>query len=370
MASVQFKDIEKKYGDVTVLKGVNLDIKDHEFVVIVGPSGCGKSTLLRMLAGLEEITDGEMLIDSSLVNHLSPSEREIAMVFQDYALYPHMTVQENMSFALRLRKTNKQEIAGRVQEAANILKLNELLKRTPKALSGGQRQRVAIGRAIVRKPKVFLFDEPLSNLDAKLREDMRVEIAKLHQNLNATIIYVTHDQVEAMTLASRIVVMNHGNVQQIGAPIEVYRKPVNMFVAGFIGSPTMNFIKGKLRTVDGRLIFENLYMKFFIPSYLLNESPENEDRNVVIGIRPDDISLENENIDGYTEKINAVLEVSELLGHRENLYFTIGDIKLLASVNVFSNKSPGSKVPLCFNYKNMHIFDAKDEKRINARKLV
>ncbi|MCG2726665.1 MAG: sn-glycerol-3-phosphate ABC transporter ATP-binding protein UgpC [Elusimicrobia bacterium] len=370
MASVKFRDIEKKYGEVSVLKGINLDIKDHEFVVVVGPSGCGKSTLLRMLAGLEEITDGEMLIDSLLVNHLSPSEREIAMVFQDYALYPHMTVEENMSFALRLRKTNKTEIADRVKEAANILKLNKFLKRTPKALSGGQRQRVAIGRAIVRKPKVFLFDEPLSNLDAKLREEMRVEIAKLQQSLNATIIYVTHDQVEAMTLASRIVVMNHGNIQQIGAPIEVYRKPANIFVAGFIGSPTMNFIKGKLKNIDGRLVFENSYMNFFIPSYLLNQSDGVEDRDVVIGIRPDDISLENKNAKHYTKQIDAVLEVSELLGHRENLYFKVGDIKILASVNVFSNKSPGSKVPLYFNYTNMHIFDAKDEKRISTIKLV
>lgn len=366
MASVKFKDIEKKYGDVTVLKGINLEIKDHEFVVIVGPSGCGKSTLLRMLAGLEEITDGEMFINSSLVNHLSPSEREIAMVFQDYALYPHMTVEENMSFALRIRKTPKAEIASRVQEASTILKLDKFLKRTPKALSGGQRQRVAIGRAIVRKPKVFLFDEPLSNLDAKLREDMRVEIAKLHQNLNATIIYVTHDQVEAMTLASRIVVMNHGNIQQVGTPIEVYRKPVNMFVAGFIGSPTMNFIKGKIKTVDGRLVFKNDHMKFYIPSSLLIEAPENEDRDIVIGIRPDDIALETRGEEHYTEKIDAVLEVSELLGHRENLYFKIGDNKILVSVSTFANKSPGSKIPLYFNYKNMHIFDAKDEKRINA----
>ena len=366
MASVQFKDIEKKYGDVTVLKGVNLEIKDHEFVVIVGPSGCGKSTLLRMLAGLEEITDGEMIIGSSLVNHLSPSEREIAMVFQDYALYPHMTVEENMSFALRLKKTDKTEITNRVQEAANILKLNKFLKLTPKALSGGQRQRVAIGRAIVRKPKVFLFDEPLSNLDAKLREDMRVEIAKLHQNLNATIVYVTHDQIEAMTLANRIVVMNHGNVQQIGAPIEVYHKPVNMFVAGFIGSPTMNFIKGKIEIIDGRLFFKNDQMKFYIPSSLMIESSDSEGKDIVIGIRPDDIVLETEDAEHYTEKIDAVLEVSELLGHRENLYFKIGDNKILASVNTFANKSPGSKISLYFNYKNMHIFDAKDEKRINA----
>ncbi|MEA3306977.1 MAG: sn-glycerol-3-phosphate ABC transporter ATP-binding protein UgpC [Elusimicrobiota bacterium] len=366
MASVKFKDIEKKYGDNTVLKGVNLEIKDHEFLVIVGPSGCGKSTLLRMLAGLEEITDGEMFIDSSLVNHLSPSEREIAMVFQDYALYPHMTVQENMSFSLRLRKTDKVEIESRVKEASDILKLNKFLSRTPKALSGGQRQRVAIGRAIVRKPKVFLFDEPLSNLDAKLREEMRVEIAKLQQNLNATIVYVTHDQVEAMTLATRIVVMNHGNVQQIGSPIEVYRKPVNMFVAGFIGSPTMNFIKGKLKTIDGRLVFENDHMKFYIPSSLLIDSPENKDRDIVIGIRPDDIVLETKGADHYTEKIDAVLEVSELLGHRENLYFNVGDNKILASVSTFADKSPGSKIPLYFNYKNMHIYDAKDEGRINS----
>ncbi len=366
MASVKFNDIEKKYGDNTVLKGVSLEIKDHEFVVIVGPSGCGKSTLLRMLAGLEEITDGEMLIDTALVNHLSPSERDIAMVFQNYALYPHMTVEENMSFALRLRKTAKEDIVSRVKEASAILKLDKFLNRTPKALSGGQRQRVAIGRAIVRKPKVFLFDEPLSNLDAKLREEMRVEIAKLHQKLNATIIYVTHDQVEAMTLASRIVVMNHGNIQQVGTPIEVYRKPVNMFVAGFIGSPTMNFIKGKLKTIDGRLTFENTHMKFYIPASLLIDAPENEGRDVIVGIRPDDIVLETKGKEHYTEKIEAVLEVSELLGHRENLYFNIGGNKILASVSTFADKSPGAKLSLHFNYKNMHIFDAKGEKRINA----
>jgi len=240
MASVQFNGIVKKFKDNLVLNGVDVDIKDHEFVVIVGPSGCGKTTLLRMLAGLEEITGGEILIDGLRVNELHPSKRQIAMVFQDYALYPHMTVEQNMSFALRLRKTDKAEIDARVGEAASILQLQPFLQRMPKQLSGGQRQRVAIGRAIVRKPKVFLFDEPLSNLDAKLREEMRVEIAKLYQRLNATIIYVTHDQVEAMTLAGRIVIMNKGIVQQVGSPIEVYRKPANLFVAGFIGSPTMN----------------------------------------------------------------------------------------------------------------------------------
>ncbi len=287
MASVQFKNIVKKFNDNTVLNGVDIDIKDHEFVVIVGPSGCGKTTLLRMLAGLEEITDGEIFIDDLLVNDLHPSKREIAMVFQDYALYPHMTVEENMNFALRLRKLEKGEINSRVAEAANILQLNKFLKRMPKQLSGGQRQRVAIGRAIVRKPKVFLFDEPLSNLDAKLREEMRVEIAKLYQRLNATILYVTHDQVEAMTLAGRIVVMNHGIVQQVGSPIEVYRKPANLFVAGFIGSPTMNFMSGRLSLEDGKLHFINESINLYIPPFLLANPAKQDGREVTVGVRPD-----------------------------------------------------------------------------------
>ncbi len=364
MASVEFKGIVKKFKDNLVLNGVDVDIKDHEFVVIVGPSGCGKTTLLRMLAGLEDVTDGEILIDGLRVNELHPSKRQIAMVFQDYALYPHMTVEENMSFALRLKKTGRAEIEERVQEAAGILQLQKLLKRMPKQLSGGQRQRVAIGRAIVRNPKVFLFDEPLSNLDAKLREEMRVEIAKLYQRLNATIIYVTHDQVEAMTLAGRIVVMNKGIVQQVGSPIEVYRKPANLFVAGFIGSPTMNFVPGKLRLEGDRLLFLGGDIKLPIPSFLLHDPARHDGREVVIGVRPDDVLVGRDGTE-CSDKMEGVLEVCELLGHRENLYLKVGALRLLATVEAFFDRSPGSAVKLCFNYRNMHVFDKATEKRIS-----
>ncbi|MDD2804404.1 MAG: sn-glycerol-3-phosphate ABC transporter ATP-binding protein UgpC [Elusimicrobiales bacterium] len=364
MASVQFNGIVKKFKDNLVLNGVDVDIKDHEFVVIVGPSGCGKTTLLRMLAGLEEITGGEILIDGLRVNELHPSKRQIAMVFQDYALYPHMTVEQNMSFALRLRKTDKAEIDARVGEAASILQLQPFLQRMPKQLSGGQRQRVAIGRAIVRKPKVFLFDEPLSNLDAKLREEMRVEIAKLYQRLNATIIYVTHDQVEAMTLAGRIVIMNKGIVQQVGSPIEVYRKPANLFVAGFIGSPTMNLLSGKLALQGEDLFFSNGDIKISIPPYLLHDAKKHDGREVTVGVRPDDV-LVGRTGEKCSDKVEGVLEVCELLGHRENLYIKVGNTRLLATVEAFFDRSPGAAVSLCFNYKNMHVFDKATEKRIS-----
>ena len=365
MASVEFKNIVKKFNDNVVLNGVDVDIKDHEFVVIVGPSGCGKTTLLRMLAGLEDVTGGGIFIDGLRVNELHPSKRQIAMVFQDYALYPHMTVAENMSFALRLRKTDKAEIETRVTEAAEILQLTKLLARMPKQLSGGQRQRVAIGRAIVRKPKVFLFDEPLSNLDAKLREEMRVEIAKLYQRLNATILYVTHDQVEAMTLAGRIVVMNKGKVQQVGSPIEVYRKPNNLFVAGFIGSPTMNFMHGRLALEGEKVMFSNADIKISVPPYLLAANKVADGQEVVLGVRPDDVVVGREADDKCSDKMTGVLEVCELLGHRENLYIKVGNQRLLATVEAFFNRSPGSGVELCFNYKNMHVFDKATEARIS-----
>ncbi|MBU2572671.1 MAG: sn-glycerol-3-phosphate ABC transporter ATP-binding protein UgpC [Elusimicrobia bacterium] len=365
MADVKFLKVTKKFNENVILNGVSVEIKDHEFVVIVGPSGCGKTTLLRMLAGLEEITAGDIHIDNILVNNIHPSKRQIAMVFQDYALYPHMTVEENMSFALRLMKMDKREISARVHEAAAILQLTKLLKRMPKQLSGGQRQRVAIGRAIVRKPKVFLFDEPLSNLDAKLREEMRVEIAKLYQRLNATIIYVTHDQVEAMTLAGRIVVMNHGIIQQTGTPIEVYRKPDNLFVAGFIGSPTMNFLHGKLSAEGEKLFLKNDSLTLYIPPFLLADGARNAGREVVLGIRPDDVLVGSGTRENCSEKIEGVLEVSELLGHRENLYIKAGENRVLATVEAFFNQSPGSKVSVRFNYRNMHVFDKKTQQRIN-----
>lgn len=364
MANVKFENIEKTYNNsVRVLSGVNIEIRDHEFAVIVGPSGCGKTTLLRMLAGLEEITGGEIKIGEKRVNNLHPSKREIAMVFQDYALYPHMTVAGNMSFSLKLRKVKEREIEKRVAEAARILQIERYLARTPRELSGGQRQRVAIGRAIVRNPKVFLFDEPLSNLDAKLREEMRVEIAKLHQKLNATIIYVTHDQVEAMTLATKIIIMNKGIVQQVGTPLEVYQKPKNMFVAGFIGSPTMNFIRGALEKEGETFYFKNEAMKFSVPSSLLGGKGF-DSRNIVIGIRPHDIAV-GERPERSTERIEAVLEVSELLGHVENLYMKAGNNAVLACVEAYCEKPAGSKADIFFKYKNMHVFDAETQERIN-----
>ncbi len=364
MANVKFENITKTYNKATkVLANINLEIKEHEFAVIVGPSGCGKTTLLRMLAGLEEITSGRILIDGEVINHFPPSKREIAMVFQDYALYPHMSVAENMSFALHLRKFKASEIEKRVKEAAKILQISPYLGRMPRELSGGQRQRVAIGRAIVRKPKVFLFDEPLSNLDAKLREEMRVEIAKLHQKLNSTIIYVTHDQVEAMTLASKIIILNKGVVQQVGTPLEVYGKPGNKFVAAFIGSPTMNFIRGQIHAEKGNFYFRNDAINIKVPSFLLGGS-DFSDREVFIGIRPQDISLEGKG-ECYSEGMETILEVCELLGHRENLYLKLGKTNILACVDAFFGKSPGSRVVIKFNYKNMHIFDAETELRIN-----
>ncbi|MGC8729086.1 MAG: ABC transporter ATP-binding protein, partial [Elusimicrobiales bacterium] len=322
MAEVKFINVTKSYGENVILKNINLEIKDGEFAVIVGPSGCGKTTLLRMLAGLEEITGGEIYINSTKVNDLPPSKREIAMVFQDYALYPHMTVKENMSFALKLKKLDKNEIEKRVTEAANILQLNHLLNRMPKQLSGGQRQRVAIGRAIVRHPKVFLFDEPLSNLDAKLREEMRIELLKLYQKLSTTMIYVTHDQIEAMTLASKIIIMNKGVIQQIGTPIEVYSKPQNIFVASFIGTPTMNFIKGKIIAEGDKIYLEFEKNKFFIPAFSFTDYQNYINKEVIIGIRPDDIILDESKMD--KENANkAKVDVVELLGARENIYLKI-----------------------------------------------
>ncbi len=365
MASVSFEGIIKRFNGNEVIHSTDLDIKDHEFLVLVGPSGCGKSTLLRMLAGLEEISGGRIFIDGKIVNHLSPRDREIAMVFQDYALYPHMTVEENMSFGLRLKRFPKAEIKQRVKDAANILQIVPLLGRTPRQLSGGQRQRVAIGRAIVRKPKVFLFDEPLSNLDAKLREEMRVEIAKLYQKLESTIIYVTHDQVEAMTLAGRIAVMSNGRVQQVGTAIEIYRRPKNLFVAGFIGSPTMNFIDGIFEQEDGKLYFKNKIMKILVPPYAAPAGDASR-RRVVLGIRPDDVYTEKTPSRKCSEEISTVLEVSELLGHRENLYLRAGESRILAVVEAFFNRSPGSRIPVWFNLENVHFFDKESGKRITG----
>ncbi|MBI5243581.1 MAG: sn-glycerol-3-phosphate ABC transporter ATP-binding protein UgpC [Elusimicrobia bacterium] len=369
MASVTLRGITKRYKDTEVLHDVSLDIADREFMILVGPSGCGKSTLLRMVAGLEEISEGEIVIDGKIVNHLPPRDREIAMVFQDYALYPHMSVEENMSFGLRLRKLPKDEIARRVGEAANILQIKPLLKRTPRQISGGQRQRVAIGRAIVRKPKVFLFDEPLSNLDAKLREEMRIEIAKLHQRLHTTIVYVTHDQVEAMTLGSRIAVVNVGRIQQAGTPEEVFCRPANLFVAGFIGSPTMNFIDGTLLDEGDGPRFKNEVMSVRIPLPLDAQAPRapegGKPRSVVLGIRPDDIYAKPPEPADGPDLIPAVIEVVELLGHRKNLHLKAGETKLLATVDAAFAGKPGEKVSVWFNASRVHLFDKDAQERIS-----
>ncbi len=364
VAEVKFSNITKRFNDNTVLDRINLTVKDQEFVVIVGPSGCGKTTLLRMLAGLEEVSEGDIYIDGLRVNDIPPSKREIAMVFQDYALYPHMSVRENMSFALKLRKFPAEEIEKRVNHAAEILKISHLLDRMPKQLSGGQRQRVAIGRAIVRNPKVFLFDEPLSNLDAKLREDMRLELLKLYQKLSTTMIYVTHDQVEAMTLASKIVVMNKGIIQQEGTPIEIYKKPANIFVASFIGTPTMNFIKGKIKAKEEKFYFVKDEFYFYIPFFAFPDIMNYVEREVIVGIRPEDIILEDSKID-KSNMIEGIVDVVELLGSRENVYIKVSNDILLCAITKPYHTSAGIKIKFSLNYSNLHIFDSVTEKRLN-----
>ncbi len=366
MAEVKLVNVSKTFekGAVAV-KDFNLEIKDKEFIVLVGPSGCGKSTTLRMIAGLEEVTSGELYIDGELMNYITPKNRDIAMVFQNYALYPHMTVYENMAFGLKLRKYKKVEIDERVNEAAAILNLEELMDRRPKALSGGQRQRVAVGRAIVRKPKVFLFDEPLSNLDAKLRVQMRTEISKLHQKLNATIVYVTHDQTEAMTMGSRIVIMNKGLVHQVATPIDLYNKPVNKFVAGFIGSPSMNFIEGTISSANSNLIFtstsSDLVLQIDENNYPKVKSYENN--KIIIGIRPEDIfpSNDNDDVRNYT----AELEVVEPMGNELFLYFTLSGVQIVARVSKEFVFAAGDRIKLCFNPDKLYFFDKEREQSIN-----
>lgn len=364
MAEVRFESVTKRFNETTVLEKINLTINDKEFAVIVGPSGCGKTTLLRMLAGLEEITEGNIYIDNIKVNDLPASKREIAMVFQDYALYPHMSVRENMSFALKLRKFPQDEIEKRVNEAANILKISHLLDRMPKQLSGGQRQRVAIGRAIVRHPKAFLFDEPLSNLDAKLREEMRIELMKLYQRLSTTMIYVTHDQVEAMTLASKIIVMNKGVIQQEGTPIEIYRKPANTFVASFIGTPTMNFIKGYIKMKEDKFYFVKDETSFIIPTFAFPDIINYVNQEVIIGIRPEDIIIDETKID-KTNMIEGIVDVVELLGSREHIYIKLSKDTSICAVSKPYSTSPGIKIYFSLNYPNLHVFCCRSEKRIN-----
>lgn len=364
MAELKLNHIQKAYDkDVVAVKDFNLHIKDKEFIVFVGPSGCGKSTTLRMIAGLEEITSGDLLIDETRMNDVAPKDRDIAMVFQNYALYPHMNVYDNMAFGLKLRKFKKEEIEQRVQNAAKILGLESYLDRKPKALSGGQRQRVALGRAIVRDAKVFLMDEPLSNLDAKLRVQMRAEIQKLHQRLQTTTIYVTHDQTEAMTMATRLVVMKDGIIQQVGAPKDVYDNPENVFVGGFIGSPSMNFFAGTLS--EG--YFTSGDVKIKVPEGKMKVLREKNyiGKEVTLGIRPEDIHDELLFIEATPEaKITATIEVAELMGAETILYSTMASQDFVARVDSRTDIKGGDKLELAFDMNNAHFFDAETELRI------
>jgi multiple sugar transport system ATP-binding protein len=357
MAEVLLKNVSKIYeGKNPAVKNVNVEIKDKEFVVLVGPSGCGKSTLLRMIAGLEEITSGEIFIDGKIVNNIPPKERDIAMVFQNYALYPHMTVFENIAFGLKLRKYDQNEIKQRVEEAAVILNLQDYLNRKPRQLSGGQRQRVAVGRAIVRKPKVFLFDEPLSNLDAKLRVQMRTEISKLHKDLGATMIYVTHDQTEAMTMGDKIVILKDGEIQQIGAPMELYSNPINKFVAGFIGSPAMNFINGKLVQSDKVFfVINKLNVKVELNELHFKKLQKYRDKDMTLGIRPEDVLLSSER--SLPEDITVQIEVVEPMGNETLLYFTLQDTQMIARGNPNKQYRAGNVYFLQINKLKLHFFD-------------
>jgi len=362
MAEVVCKKVSKTFtGGVVAVKDADLVVDDREFVVLVGPSGCGKSTFLRMIAGLEEVTSGEIYIDGKLVNDVPPKDRDIAMVFQNYALYPHMTVFDNMAFGLKLRKYPKAEITQRVHEAAAILEIEALLDRKPKALSGGQRQRVAVGRAIVRKPKVFLFDEPLSNLDAKLRVQMRAEISRLHSTLKATIIYVTHDQIEAMTMGTRIVVLKDGLIQQVADPMTLYDAPVNKFVAGFIGSPAMNFMEGRVIR-DGGLVFDEGTFKARIPAHFDKPLGAHVDKPIILGIRPEAIYEKSpEESAEYAAVFKASVEVVEPMGNETIAYVTTGKNPVVARLTTRREIKPSSTISLFMDMRRIHFFSPGDE---------
>lgn len=370
MAEVTLRNLSKTYKDVTAVSDVNLEIKDGEFLVLVGPSGCGKTTVLRMIAGLEEPSCGEIYIGGRLVNDIEPKDRDIAMVFQNYALYPHMTVFKNMAFGLEQRRIKKEEIAARVRSTAEMLGIQDLLLRKPKQLSGGQRQRVALGRAIVRKPKVFLMDEPLSNLDAKFRVQTRAELIKLHRRLGITTVYVTHDQVEAMTMGDRIVVMNNGVVQQVDTPLNLYNNPANTFVAGFIGSPAMNFVKAKLERADGATWATADGFKLAIPSEKSSSLADIANADVILGIRPENIfdtrlSPTTEPIQGNT--ITAVIDVVEPMGADASVYLRCGNDNLTAVIDSESpimNAAPGEKIELVVDTSRVHLFDTSTGKSL------
>ncbi len=367
MATVVLKNVNKIYpGGNQAVYDFNLDIADKDFIVLVGPSGCGKSTTLRMIAGLEEISSGELYIDGELMNDVLPKNRGIAMVFQSYALFPHMTVYDNMAFGLKLRKVPKDEIKRRINEVAHTLGLEAYLDRKPKALSGGQRQRVALGRAIVRDAKVFLYDEPLSNLDAKLRGQMRTEIARIHKRIGATSIYVTHDQIEAMTMATRIVVMKDGHIQQIGTPQEIYDNPANVFVGGFIGTPPMNFISG---IVDENGVFktESGAHAVKIPADKFAKIKEADliGKKVIVGIRPEEIHLDEASLKEFADStVEVMVDVCEMLGHESNVHFDIENAHIVCVISSKHKVAEGSKIKVAIDLANCHFFNAEDELRI------
>ena len=366
MAGVTFKNMYKKYGDVTAVNNLDLEIKDKEFLVLVGPSGCGKSTALRCLAGLEEITDGFIKIGERVVNDVPPKDRDIAMVFQSYALYPHMSVYDNMAFGLKLRKTPKSEIERRVQEAADILGIKPFLDRKPKALSGGQRQRVALGRAIVREPSVFLLDEPLSNLDAKLRVQTRAEISKLHQRLGTTFIYVTHDQTEAMTMADRIAVMKDGLLQQVDTPQKLYDHPANLFVAGFIGSPAMNFFNGTL-TGDAKDVYVDTgAFRVRLQAEQANQVSSHIGKQIILGVRPEDIHNPTYLATGvHGATVSARVELTELMGSEIYVYMVAGeDQNFIGRIDPRASYRPGEVADVIFNLDSLHLFDRETEKTL------
>ena len=368
MATLDLKNVNKVYPNgVQAVFDFNLHIDEKEFIIFVGPSGCGKSTTLRMIAGLEDISSGELYIDDRLMNNVSPKDRGIAMVFQSYALYPHMTVFNNMAFGLQLRRFPREEIAQRVAEAAQILGLEAFLNRYPRQLSGGQCQRVALGRAIVQNAPVFLLDEPLSNLDAKLRVTMRGELTKLHKRLGCTTIYVTHDQIEAMTMASRIVVMKDGRIQQVGAPKEIYDNPANVFVGGFIGTPPMNFLHGMLKD-NGTFVSSKGNYVIRIPEGKLAAAREKgyENREIIFGIRPEDISDKKAVIEAYPDSVvDITVEISELLGAETNIYTSIDGDSIVAAVSARDDLAPGQPLKLAFNMNHCHLFDPETENVIN-----
>ncbi len=368
LAKVCLKDIRKVYsGDVVAVHRSNLEIRDREFMVLVGPSGCGKTTTLRMIAGLEEITEGEVVIGERVVNDVLPKDRNIAMVFQNYAIYPHMTVYNNLAFGLRQRKVAGGEIDQRVNDVAHILGIEELLGRRPKALSGGQRQRVAVGRAIVREPAVFLFDEPLSNLDARMRVGMRKEIKLLHQRLRTTIIYVTHDQVEAMTLGDRVCVMNEGHIEQVGPPVEVYDYPRTTFVAGFIGTPPMNLLRGRLAAQDGRAVFQRDEVCLALPEQFSAFIEGDGGRDIQLGVRPEDLRrVESASTPEPGAFIRGVVEIVEALGNEQLVYLSVGDATLICRLDSHIRVTPGDEYVCAPSPEKLHLFDCDTGLRLAA----